>query len=87
MSEHRGLERLETWASRVVEDSARLPEDLSESELRERQVAWYADFFTLDDADPDDPALRDRLVDEEGMDTELADEVLAKLRERRGSAY
>jgi hypothetical protein len=64
----------------VLEDSQRLPDDLSEAELRERQVAWYADFFTLEKADPDDPAMRHRLVDEEGMSPELADEVLAKMR-------
>jgi hypothetical protein len=85
MSNNGNLERLETWARRVVDDSERLPEDLSEAELRERQVTWYADFFVLEETDPDDPAMRERLVNEEGMSPELADEVLAKTRELRAA--
>jgi hypothetical protein len=85
MSENGYLDRLESWAAKVVEESARLPEDLSEDELREQQAAWYADFFTLEDgwlvASPDDPAMRERLVTEEGMSEELAEAVLAKMRE------
>jgi hypothetical protein len=83
------LERLEQWAQKVLDDSARLPEDLSEAELRERQALWYADFFTTDDgwlvAPPDDPAMRERLTVEEGLSPELADEVLAKMRELAAS--
>jgi hypothetical protein len=79
------LERLEQWANKVLDDSARLSEDLDEAELRERQALWYADFFTLEDgwlvAAPDDPAMRDRLIGEEGMSPEFADEILAKMRE------
>ena len=79
------LERLQQWADKVLDDSARLSEDLGEAELRERQALWYADFFTLEDgglvAAPDDPAMRDRLIGEEGMSPDFADEVLAKMRE------
>jgi hypothetical protein len=85
MADNGYLERLERWADKVVDDSARLSEDLTGDELREREALWYADFFTLEDgwliADPDDPAMRGRLIDEEGMSPDLADEVLAKMRE------
>jgi len=85
MAEDGNLDRLQRWAERVVDDSARLPEDLSEAELQERQALWYAEYFTTDDgwlvADPDDPAMRERLTTEEGMGPELADQVLAKMRE------
>jgi hypothetical protein len=85
MTDNGYLDRLERWAQKVLEDSARLPEDLSDEELREQQVAWYADFFTLEDgwlvASPDDPAMRARLTDEEGLPPDLADGVLAKMRE------
>jgi hypothetical protein len=89
MGEHENLngnlERLEQWAAKVLDDSARLPEELTEAELREHQAQWYAEFFTTDDgwlvASPDDPAMRERLTVEEGMSPELADEVLAKMRE------
>jgi hypothetical protein len=81
VNENGNLGLLEEWAQKVVEDSQSLPEDLSEDELQERQVQWYADYFVLSGSDPDDPALRGRLVDEEGMSPELADEVLAKLRQ------
>jgi hypothetical protein len=79
------LDRLERWAGKVLDDSARLSQDLTEDELRERQVLWYADFYTLNDgwliADPDDRAMRDLLIAEEGMSPDLADQVLAKMRE------
>jgi hypothetical protein len=79
------LDRLEQWAQKVTAESEQLPEDLSDNELLERQAAWYADYFTLVDgwlyAAPDDPAMRERLLDEEGMSPELADLVLAKMRE------
>jgi hypothetical protein len=79
------LERLERWADQVVADSAELPEDLTDEELREREALWYADFFTLQDgwliAGPDDPAMRDRLIQDEGMTGDRADDVLAKMRE------
>jgi hypothetical protein len=85
MADNGYLERLERWADKVVDDSARLSEDLTGDELQEREALWYADFFTLEDgwliADPDDPAMRGRLIDEEGMSPDLADEVLAKMRE------
>jgi hypothetical protein len=85
MTDNGYLDRLERWAAKVLDDSQRLPEDLSEEELREQQVSWYADFFTLEDgwlvASPDDPAMRERLTGEEGMPPDLADEVLAKMRE------
>jgi hypothetical protein len=79
------LDRLEQWAQKVTAESEQLPEDLTEDELRQRQAAWYADYFTLEDgwlfAAPDDPAMRDRLLDEEGMSPDFADLVLAKMRE------
>jgi hypothetical protein len=79
------LERLEQWADKVVAESAELPDDLPAVELREREALWYADFFTLEDgwliAGPDDPAMRDRLIHEEGMTADFADDVLAKMRE------
>ena len=85
MAQQEILDRLEQWASKVAAESERLPEDLSDDELRERQAAWYADYFTLEDgwlyAAPDDPAMRDRLLNEEGLSPELADQVLAKMRE------
>ena len=79
------LERLERWADKVVEESATLPEDLPESELQERQAMWYADFYVGEDgrliADPNNPATREWLIDQEGMSPDLADDVLAKMRE------
>ena len=79
------LERLQKWAERVVADSEQLPEDLTGDELREQEALWYADYFTLDDgwliAGPDDPAMRDRLIHEEGMSHELAADVLEKMRQ------
>lgn len=85
MTDDRHLERLEHWAQTVVAESEQLPDDLSPEELREHEARWYADYFTLDDgwlvASPDDPAMRERLIREEGMSDDLADEVLAKMRE------
>jgi hypothetical protein len=85
MAQEEVLERLEWWAGKVRDDSQSLPEDLTDEELRERQATWYAEFFTLDDgwlvAPPDDPAMRDRLLNGEGMSPEFADLVLAKMRE------
>jgi hypothetical protein len=86
MADDRYLERLERWAHDVVAESEELPEDLSPDELREHEARWYADYFTLEDgwlvASPDDPAMRERLIHEEGMSEALADGVLAKMRER-----
>jgi hypothetical protein len=85
MARQQDLDRLASWAEKVADDSENLSEDLTDDELRERQAVWYAEFFTLDDgwlvAPPDDPAMRDRLIDEEGMSPDLADQVLAKMRE------
>jgi hypothetical protein len=85
MADERDLERLERWAQRVVAESEELPDDLPEDELRAHEARWYADYFTLEDgwlvASPDDPAMRERLIAEEGMSEELADEVLARMRE------
>jgi len=85
MADNGHLERLESWAERVVAESEQLPEDLTAEELREHEALWYAGFFTLEDgwlvASPDDPAMRERLVVEEGMSDDLADDVLAKMRE------
>jgi hypothetical protein len=85
MADNEQLDRLERWADKVLDDSARLPEDLPEDELREHQARWYADFYVSDAgwliAEPDDPAMRNWLIDEEGMSPELADRVLAMMRE------
>jgi hypothetical protein len=85
MADDRYLERLERWAERVVADSERLSEEITGDELREREALWYADFYTLDDgwlvSPPDDPAMRERLIHDEGMSPDLADDVLAKMRE------
>jgi hypothetical protein len=85
MAQQEVLDRLQWWADKVADDSGRLPEDLTEEQLRERQATWYAEFFTLEDgwlvAAPDDPAMRERLLDEEGLRPDLADQVLAKMRE------
>jgi len=85
MAQQEILNRLEQWAQKVTAESEQLPEDLSDDELRERQATWYAEYFTLDDgwlyASPDDPAMRERLLDEEGLSPELADLVLAKMRD------
>jgi hypothetical protein len=85
MADNGHLERLESWAERVVAESEELPEDLTGEELREHEALWYAGFFTLEDgwlvAGPDDPAMRERLVIDEGMSEDLADDVLAKMRE------
>jgi hypothetical protein len=85
MADDAYLERLERWAEKVVADSASLPEDLAGDELREQEAHWYAEFYTLEDgwliAGPDDPAMRERLIHEEGMGDDLADDVLAKMRE------
>jgi hypothetical protein len=85
MAQQEVLERLEWWAGKVRDDSERLPENLTDDELLEHQAKWYAEFFTLDDgwlvASPDDPAMRERLIDGEGMSPDFADQVLAKMRE------
>jgi hypothetical protein len=85
MADDAYLGRLERWAERVVADSASLAEDLTGDELLEQQAHWYAEFYTLEDgwliAGPDDPSMRDRLIHDEGMSPELADDVLTKMRE------
>jgi hypothetical protein len=78
MSHEEYLDALERWAHEVLDDSARLAEDLSDHELRERQARWYADFYTRI-GDPDGEALRSRLIEEEGMSPDFADEVLARM--------
>jgi hypothetical protein len=79
------LDRLERWAENVLDDIERLPAELPDDELRDREAGWYADFYTLEDgwliADPDDPAMRRWLVEDEGMGGDFADRVLAKMRE------
>jgi len=84
LAENEDLERLEQWADKVAEESRRLPADLSEAEVREYEARWYADFYAqnvdLIKAGPDDPAMRDWLITEEGMSPELADAVLGRLR-------
>jgi hypothetical protein len=79
------LDRLERWAAKVVEESSRLDPNLSEEELAERQAAWYAEYFTPPAgwvvASPDDPAMREWLLDEEGLSPELADAVLIQMRQ------
>jgi hypothetical protein len=89
MAQQEILDRLEVWADKVATESEELPENLTDDELRERQAAWYAEYFTLDDgwlyAAPDDPAMRERLIDEEGMSPDFADQVLAKMKELGGA--
>ncbi len=79
------LDRLEQWAEKVLEDTQRLPEDLPEEELREQMVLWYADFYAQhgdsQHASPDDPSMREWLIDEERMTPDVADQVLVKMRE------
>jgi hypothetical protein len=83
VTDPQNLDRLEQWAQKVVEESARLPADISESELLEREAGWYAEYFAPEDgwlvASPDDPAMRAWLLEEEGMSPELADAVLAEM--------
>jgi hypothetical protein len=85
MAQQQVLDRLEQWAEKVTNESANLPEELTEDELLDQQAVWYADYFTTEDgwlvAAPDDPAMRERLLDEEGLSPDLADRVLAKMRE------
>ena len=85
MADDEYLERVERWAEQVVSESEQLPEDMTGEELREQEALWYAGFFTLGDgwlvASPDDPAMRERLIHEEGMSEELAEEVLTKMRQ------
>jgi hypothetical protein len=89
MAQQEILDRLEVWADKVATESEELPENLTDDELRARQAAWYAEYFTLDDgwlyAAPDDPAMRERLIDEEGMSPDFADQVLAKMKELGGA--
>ena len=84
MAENEHLERLQRWADKVAEESRRLPADLTESEVLEHEAGWYADFYAqnadLIKGGPDDPAMRDWLITEEGMSPELADAVLGRLR-------
>jgi len=78
-----GFRLARNWKPRA--ETQELPENLTDDELQEREATWYAEFFTLDDgwlvAPPDDPAMRDRLLNGEGMSREFADLVLAKMRE------
>jgi hypothetical protein len=89
MAQQKILDRLEAWADKVATESEELPENLTDGELRGRQAAWYAEYFTLDDgwlyAAPDDPAMRERLIDEEGMSPDFADQVLAKMKALGGA--
>jgi hypothetical protein len=83
------MDRLERWAEKVLDESAQLPEELPADELREHEVTWYADFYTLGDgwliAGPDDPAMRRWLTEDEGMSPEFADEILNKMKELAGA--
>jgi hypothetical protein len=85
MADTETLDRLERWADKVIGDSERLSEGLPEHELREREASWYADFYALDGgwsvAPPDHPAMRSWLIEQEGMSSDFADQVLAKMRE------
>jgi hypothetical protein len=66
-------------------------EQLTDAEPRDRVVLKAAEFYVLVDdvfadgcwviADPDDPRMRTYLTEEEGMTPEVADAVLAKMRE------
>ena len=85
MVDNERFERMQRWADKAVDASAFLPEVLPESHLRERQAIWYADFYVGEDgrliADPNNPAMREWLIDQEAMSPDLADDVLVKMRE------
>jgi len=79
------LDQLERWAARVVEESRQLPPDISEQELRDHQARWYADFYAVN-ADwalktHDDAEMRSWLITQEDMSPELADAVVARLKD------
>lgn len=79
------LDRLERWAAKVVEESEQLPADISEQELRDHQARWYADFYAVN-ADwalktHDDAEMRSWLITQEDMSPELADAVVARLKD------
>jgi hypothetical protein len=71
------LDRVEQWAEKVLEESARLSPELSQSELREQEARWYADYYALGNEE----VSRERLIDQDSLSPEMADMVLAKLRE------
>jgi hypothetical protein len=85
MAANEALERLEQWAEKVAEESRRLPADITDDELLRHEAGWYADYYAHEpewgSAAADDPAKREWLIVEEGMSPQLADAVLAKLRE------
>lgn len=79
------LDRLERWAEKVAEESAKLPSDISEDELRDHEAGWYADFYAAnsDWALPtrDDAETRSWLITQEDVSPELADAILARLKD------
>jgi hypothetical protein len=89
MSANENLNRLERWAAKVAEESRQLPPDLSEQELREHEAAWYADFYAANSdwalKSHDDAETRNWLITEEDLDPELADAILARLKELVGA--
>jgi GH43 family beta-xylosidase len=79
------LERLERWAAKVVEESGQLSPDISEQELRDHQATWYADFYAANSdwarRPQDDAEMRTFLITQEDMSPELADAVVARLKD------
>ncbi len=80
------MDDLNDWAERVLDEEARLSAHLTDGDLQDRAVIERAEFFTLADgwwliAHPDDPRLREYLLNDGSMPPALADAVLAKMRE------
>jgi hypothetical protein len=85
------LERMERWADRVLDDRAREGEHFTDDELFDLRAERMARDMTMRDywliASPDDPEMREHLIESEGCDEAFADAVLDKMREigrRRG---
>ena len=74
---------MDAWADRVLDNRARVTEQLTDGELLDRAVMDMADSMICSDGwliAPDDPGLRTHLEGEMGS-TVLADAVIAKMRE------
>ncbi len=79
-----GLEEVDAWADRVLDDRARATEHLTDAELYDRSVIDLADSFMCADGwliGPEDPGLRAYLIEGEFLSEEGADAVIAKMRE------
>jgi hypothetical protein len=86
MSEHDDPNGLsDAWADRALDDEARASEHLTSAEPRERRAWALADSYVLADAwlvaPPDDPRMREWLIEEEECSPERAELVLDRMRE------